>query len=496
MNKFVNAVSYEADFNGVKTKTENGADARISTGSKTLDLFGTIGALRSRSEEDIVNKFKDSWNENPLLTLKMAFYARNIRGGLGERDTARICFRWVANNYPETMIKNFENIILFGRADDLYAFVGTPVEKDVWAFIKATLYKDIEAMGSKKSISLMAKWLKSVNTSSKESRELGTMTAYNLGLSDREYRKLLSKMRSYMGVLEVAMTNGDWKQVEYSAIPSKAMTKYRKAFMRHDAERFNKFLTRVEKGEVKINSTTLYPYDLVRNYIERYGQSSAADRVVEAQWKALPNYIEGENNVLVMADVSGSMFCDNNRPISASIGLALYFAERNYGDFHGLYMTFTDNPNFIKIQENQTLYTKVKMVERTGVGYSTNLERAFMKVLNTCVSNHIPAKDMPKAIVVISDMEINKYFSGYGLDFVTEMALRFKKAGYEMPKLIMWNVEARNDTFHASKNNPYVQFASGSSTSTFKSILESIGMNAYEAMIKTLSNSMYDCVAL
>lgn len=141
MNKFVNAVSYEADFNGVKTKTENGADARFSTGSKVLDMYGTIGALRNRSEYEIVEKFKASWNEDALLTLKMAFYARNIRGGLGERDTARICLRWVAQNYPETIVKNFENVVKFGRADDLYTFIGTPIEKDMWAFIKATLIK-------------------------------------------------------------------------------------------------------------------------------------------------------------------------------------------------------------------------------------------------------------------------------------------------------------------------------------------------------------------
>lgn len=497
MNKFVNAVSYEADFNGVKTKTENGADARFSTGSKVLDMYGTIGALRNRSEYEIVEKFKASWNEDALLTLKMAFYARNIRGGLGERDTARICLRWVAQNYPETMVKNFENVVKFGRADDLYTFIDTPIEKDMWAFIKATLYKDIERMNEKKSISLMAKWLKSVNTSSKESRKLGAMTAYNLGLSEKEYRKLLAEMRRYIGVLEVAMSSGDWKQVEYSAVPSRAMAKYRKAFKRHDSERFEKFLSRVEKGEVKINADTLYPYDLVKKYLTScWGSCSREDRVVEAQWKALPNYIDGKNNILVMADVSGSMYCADARPIASSIGLALYFAEHNQGDFHGLYMTFSHQPNFIKVQDGNTLCQNVKSVLNTGVGYDTNLEAAFDKILDTCIKNNISKEDMPKALVVVSDMQINCYNSGHGLDFVTEMALRFHQKGYTMPKLILWNVEARRDTFLASKTNPYVQFASGSSTSTFKSILESIGMDAYEAMMKTLSNPLYDCVIL
>lgn len=498
MNKFVNAVSYEADFNGIKTKTENGADARFSTGSKVLDMYGAIGALRERSDTEIVEKFKASWNENALLTLKMAFYARNIRGGLGERDTARTCLRWVAQNYPDTMIKNLDNVIRFGRADDLYTFIDTPIEGAVWAFIKAILYTDIKEMNKGKSISLMAKWLKSVNTSSKESRKLGSLTAYKLGLSERDYRKLLATMRRYIGVLEVAMSSGDWKQVEYSAVPSRAMAKYRKAFKRHDGERFEEFLSRVEKGEVKINADTLYPYDLTKKYLNSYWDSdnSKEDRVIEAQWKALPNYIDGKNNVLVMADVSGSMFAADARPIASSIGLALYFAERNQGDFHGLYMTFSNQPNFIKVQDGNTLCQNVKSVLHTGVGYSTNLEAAFDKILDTCIKNNVSKEDMPKALVVVSDMEINRYNSGYGLDFVTEMALRFHKKGYTMPKLILWNVEARKDTFLASKNNPYVQFASGSSTSTFKSILESIGMDAYEAMVKTLSNPMYNCVML
>lgn len=499
MNSFVNAINEEAIFNGVKKFTENGAVARSSTGSKLLDMYATIGALRSRSEDEIVAKFKAAWMEDALLALKMAFYARNVRGGLGERDTAKICLKWVAENYPATMMKNIQNVVTFGRADDLYAFVGTPIEKGVWAFIKATLFSDMKKMQEGKSISLMAKWLKSINTSSAEARELGRMTAENLGLSEREYRKMLSIMRRYLKVVEVAMSSGNWKQVEYSAVPSRAMTKYRKAFMRNDGERFNKFLTKVEKGEVKVNADTLYPYDLVKKYMGRnfYSPMNTEDRVVETQWKALPNYVEGENNVLVMADVSGSMFCADARPICSSIGLAIYFAERNKGAFEGFYMTFTDEPHYIKVQKGNSLYQNVSAVRNTDIGYSTNLEKAFLQVLHTCVVNNIPQEDVPKALVVISDMEINPFFSGYrSLDFVTAMEKRFAQAGYQMPKLILWNVEARQDTFHASKNNVNVQFASGSSTSTFRSILESIGMDAYSAMVKTLSNPMYDCVVL
>ena len=493
MNKFVSAINDVANMNGVKTYTENGAVARNSTGSALLDLYGTIGAMRSRSEDEIVSAFKRAWNENPLYALKMVFYARNIRGGLGERDTARVCLKWVAENHPRTMSKNFNNVVTFGRVDDLYSFVDTPVENEMWSYLKAIIYNDLRCMKNRQPASLAAKWLKSVNTSSAESRSLGRRTARAFGLTEAQYRKMLSVMRKYLNVVEVAMSKGDWTGIDYEAVPAYAMKKYKKAFKTHCPELFNTYLSKVERGEAKINASTLYPYDLVKPYIHYL---SRENRTSEAQWKALPNYIEGENNVLVMADVSGSMEWNDGQPMATSVGLAIYFAERNKGAFKNLYMTFSDYPTFIKINPNSSLKDKVEAVMRTGVGYSTNLEGAFMEVLNTAVRNNVPQKDMPKAIVVISDMEINPYFRGYGLDFVSEMAARFSAAGYMMPKLVLWNVEARNSTFHGSKNNPYVQFASGSATSTFKAVLETLGMNAYEAMMKVLNDKMYDSVVL
>ena len=217
------------------------------------------------------------------------------------------------------------------------------------------------------------------------------------------------------------------------------------------------------------------------------------DPVIEAQWKALPNYIEGENNVLVMADVSGSMY---GRPIATSVGLAIYFAERNKGAFKNTYMTFTDRPHYIQIQPGQTLAKKVEAVMSTDIGYNTNLERAFMQVLDTAVMNHVPQEDMPKAMVVISDMEIDRYFRGQGLDFVSEMVRRFRAAGYQMPRLVLWNVHARSNTFHANSTNPYVTFASGQGVAEFKNVLAGISLDAYAAMMKALDDERYASVIL
>lgn len=386
-----------------------------------------------------------------------------------------------------------------GRADDLYCLVDTPVEENMWAYLRKVVLNDINNYKAKKPISLTAKWLKSINTSSKESRALGMKTAKALGLTLREYRKLLSTLRAYLKVVEVDMSKNRWDSIDYSAVPSRAMNIYRKAFARHTPGLFDTYIEKVKSGEEKINSSTLYPYDLVEKYGRLLGNyygtcvSCRVDNVVEAQWKALPNYVDGENNVLVMADVSGSM---SGRPMYTSVGLAIYFAERNKGPFKNLYMTFTSDPHYLTVNPSDTLLENVAKVGRTGVGYSTNLQAAFDKVLSTCVENHVPQSEVPKALVVVSDMEIDDYMRGYGLDFVSTMARKWEDNGYTMPQLILWNVEARNDTFHANYKNPYVQFVSGQSASAFKSVISSIGMTAVDAMFKVLNSERYASVVL
>ena len=491
MNTFVNAVNGQASLNGTKTYTENGAVARSTTGHALMDFYAVCGAMRTRTPEEIIQKFKAALKENPLYATKCLFLTRDIRGGHGERRTFRIIARWMAENYPTTVIKNFPNIALMGRIDDFYSFVGTPIENDAFDYLRGMFKQDLINMRENKPVSLTAKWLKSVNTSSQESRKLARLTAKKFGLTEREYRKSLARLRNYISVVEVKMSANQWMDIDYSQVPSRAMHIYKDAFKRHNPAAFDTFIEKVERGEEKINATTLYPYDLVKNYVDRYYPSDKVNPVIEAQWKALPNYISGENNILVMADVSGSMY---GGPIYSSVGLAIYFAERNKGPFKNLYMTFSSDPSYMKISPNQTLCDKIRAVWNNGVGYSTNLEKAMLKVLDTCVTNRVPQKDVPKALVVISDMEINPYFSGRGLDFVSTMAQRFASAGYEMPKIVLWNVEARNDVFHASYNNPYVQFATGQSPSTFKRVLEGLMVSPVEAMYKALDNPRYNSV--
>ena len=482
--------------------TENGAYAYNTTNqSGLLDLFAQIGALRPRTDAEIQQKFARAFVGDALLATKMMFYAGNVRGGLGERRTFRICLKWLANNHADIVRKNMELIPYFNRYDSLFELIDTPCEKDMWAFVNSTLMNDLTEVRKsqnshkKPAISLLAKWMPSENASSEKTHQLAVKAMRAMKMSARDYRKMLTVLRKHLKVVESLMSAGKWDEITYRGVPSYAMHNYAKAFGRHDYERFNAYIQSLNKGETKINASTLYPYDLIHKYTggSYYGRIGAVDPIIEAQWKALPNYVQGENNFVVMADVSGSMY---GRPIESSVGLAIYFAERNKGAYHNMYMTFTGSPHFISLNEGATLAEKVTQVMRTDVGYNTNLEAAFDAILQTAINNRVPNEEMPKALVVVSDMEIDRYMRpGRHWDFIQTMKAKFARYGYELPKIVLWNVEARNDTFLSQSED--VIFVSGQSVSSFKNLCGSLDdKTSWDFMLEVLNDSMYDMVTV
>ena len=479
--------------------TENGAVAYSTRGNALTDLFAQIGALRPRAAHEIADKFAAAFAAYPLLATKMLFYAGNVRGGLGERRTFRICLKWLADNHPDIVKKNIGLIPYFNRWDSIFTLINTPAEEEMWKVVADQLNTDMAAVVAFKnsevpqSISLLAKWMPSETASSAQTRLVARRAIRKLGLPPRSYRKMLSALRKHLKVVEASMSAGDWKNIEYSQVPSYAMKNYYKAFNRHDPAGFAEYSGSLVKGEAKINASTLFPYDLVAKYL--HGRRCVADTIVEAQWRALPNYVEGENNILVMADVSGSMTWNGGRPMDTSVGLATYFAQRNKGVYHNLYMSFSESPSFITLREGCTLAEAVRTLTTTDVGYNTDLEKAFIRILKHALANEVPDAEMPKALVVISDMEIDRYIRTRGVDFVDEMKKRFADCGYSFPKLVLWNVEARNDTFLTKSSDVIV--VSGQSASTFRELCRNIdGKTAWEMMIDTLSNPMYDCVTI
>ena len=467
---FADAMREEGRF----TRTENGAVALNTSGDARLDLFGTIGSLREADENRITTLFAEAYAQDKLFATKIAFYARDIRGGLGERKTFRTIIRYMAEKHPEALRPNLDLVGVFGRYDDLYELIGTPLEDDMWAAMKKQFEEDLQNLNAG-------------NASSSATRKLGILTAQKLGYPVYNFKRIVRSMRKQIGVVESLMSAGRWDEIKYPEVPSRAMMIYRKAFMKHDAERFGEFINKAEKGEVKINASTLFPYDIVEKIL--YGRESS--KVLEAQWKALPDYVEKGTNALVMADVSGSM---RGRPMATSIGLAIYFAERNVGAYHNLFMTFSDRPETV-ILRGETLEQKIRNVSRANWDNNTDLKAAFERVLEIAEKHNTPQEEMPKAIVVISDMEIdccgNREWS-----FYDKMANKFRKAGYVIPNIIFWNVNSRHDVFHADHDRKGVQLASGQSVTVFKQILQNLGYNPVEAMENTINSERYDCITV
>lgn len=488
--------------NATRKYTENGARAYNTTGDKLLDLFSTVGSLRTRSVEEIREKYRLAFNEDQLLATKLLFYTGNIRGGLGERRTFRICLKWLAQEHPEIAVKNIPLVAAFNRWDSLFELIGTDVENAMWAYIAETFANDISNLTVAKvtrttpHISLLAKWLPSENASSKKTRKLAKTVINKLRLSPKQYRQILSALRAQLKVVEKSMSAREWDQIVYSGVPSYAMKNYRNAFERHDSERFKEFIGAVKKGEKKINASTLFPYDLIHQYTSCSSWDfnvANYDEVLEQQWKALPNYVDEGTEVLVMADTSGSMFYGDTRPMETSVGLAIYFAQRNESQYHNLYMTFSSEPHFIDISDCNTLQDAIKKVSKTDVGYSTNLKKAFDKILKLAKENNLKQEDMPKALLVISDMEIDKYMSE--LYFIDTVKRDFSEAGLKIPKLILWNVNCRNDTFLSKDKN--IIYVGGQSPSIFKRLCEDLnGKTAYDIMLETLEDEVYDCVRI
>lgn len=484
---FANALKEEAR----KTYTENGAQAYNTTSDALLDLFGTIGSLRTRDYTEIDTLVEEAFKVDPLFTMKIIFYARDIREGCGERKVFRHIIKYIANKYPYALMKNVILIPKFGRWDDMYELVGTQLEDFMWSVMYDQWFRDLANYQEKQPISLLAKWIKTPDGSSKETRRLGCLTAKKLGyINASDFKKQLRALRRHIDVTEVKMTANEWSDIEYSAVPSNAMTKYRHAFDRHDNERFMSFVTRAVNGEVKINSSTLYPYDIVEKSLYYQDKSD----VLEAQWRQLPNYVEPGTNAMIIADVSGSM---SGRPMATSIGLAMYFAERNVGAYHNLFMTFSSNPEVVTLK-GDTLEQKIQFIHNVNWGGSTNLEAAFKLILDIAIKNNIPSEEMVKSLIIVSDMEIDMATSGWGTptssetwSFYDTMRNLYHRNGYEIPNVVFWNVNSRHDVFHVDAKRKGVQLCSGSSINTFKQLMGCIGMTPVEMMNKIINSERY-----
>ena len=416
----------------------------------------------------------------------------------GERRFFRVAFRWLCNEYPQVAKANLKNISEYGRWDDLiYVAEGTQVQIAAFNIIKHQLALDIQC----KTPSLLAKWMPSQNASNADTRRLGHALADFLGMTSREYRKTLSTLRERINVLERLMSAGRWQDIQFDKIPSKAGLIYRNAFARRDilAKKYEAF---AKSKDTTVNADALYPYEVVEKAIsQRYLDLNSTERaMINKYWSCLPDYLNGQDcSMMCVVDTSGSMY---GTPIDIAIGLGMYCAERIGGPFKNHYISFSSKPQLISI-DGIDFVDKVKRIYRTNLCENTDLEAVFDLLLTTAKKPGVKKEDLPKNVIVISDMEIDagtgNWYSGSGRwtkeGASTEMErIRRKWAaeGYELPHLTYWNVNARHNNILDS--GPNVTFVSGASPTIFKSILT--GKTAWDLMIDVLCSKRYNKVTI
>lgn len=478
------------------TLTENGAVTHKSTLNNLLDWFAAGGALRERDENSIVNLFQKAWGDDALKALKVLFYFRDVRGGQGERRTFRTCLKWLANNHRKAVESNLENVPFYGRWDDLYALEGTPLEAVALDLIRRQLLTDVEAMNEGQSVSLVSKWIKSENTSSAESRRLARKTREALGWSPRKFRKTLSALRAYTNVVEVKMCAKEFDGIDFQKVPSKALMNYKDAFKKHTKEAWEGYLAKVEKGEAKINAKALFPYELLKAIWNEQDETSI--KALDLQWKNQVDWLaDNPHKGLVLADCSGSMTSNNMLPLAVSVSLAIYFAERNTGPFHNCFMTFSTNCKLQRLS-GSNLKEKAHNLDKEGWCGSTNLQSAFDAILEAAVKNRVKEEDMPSVLYIVSDMEFNAACGTYGQPVTNFNAAKQKyaKAGYKFPKVVFWNVNARNDQFPITEDENGVCLVSGCSPSILKSVLSGKEFNPMAILDETVGQERYNKITL
>lgn len=357
---------------------------------------------------------------------------------------------------------------------------------------------------------LIFKWLPSENTSSEKTRVLGNKVRQYLGLTHKQYRKILSYGRKKTKVLERLMSNNEWDKIDFSKIPSKAGLKYKNAFARRDIERAKAGVQTYEqfaKDETKtVNAGTLYPYEVVDKATKVWTRRGWYDYIlppmddtnrlmVNKYWDNLTDYFNGATfNGIAVVDTSGSMTGNSaSCPINVAISLGMYCAERAKGPFAGHYISFASRPQLIAV-EGVDFCDKVKRIYQTNLCDNTNIEAVFDLILDNAISYHMSQDDLPQNVIIISDMQIDCAVTtrrGWGETEMEAIRKKFEFYGYKMPRLIYWNVDARENTI--LDNGPDVSYVSGFSPVIFEQILA--GKTGYALMMDKLNSDRYSPIS-
>lgn len=485
--------------------TENGALGYRTSGKALIDINFAVSSMRNMKESDIKNKFAKAFYEDKLLAMKWLFFARD-REAIGERRLFRICMKFLVEEQLEVARAVLPLVPYYGRWDDLWGLLYTPLKTDVIEIVNKQLMSDIEYESKGKPISLLAKWLPSENTSSVATKQTAKIMRENLGFTPREYRKILSKLRRHLKVVETHMSAKEWNAIDYSTVPSRANLIYNAAFLRNDEERRREYLNKLEKGETKINAGVLFPHDIVHKYSDgsRWYASvkSKDDIALEEMWKALPDYVKDAGNTICVADGSGSMTVTvGNTQVSAlevANALAIYFAERSSGQFKNNYITFSRRPQLVDLSKGKSLREKIGIALRYNEVADTNIEAVFDLILQTAINKKMTQDELPQNVLILSDMEFNSCVvaNGYGRlskRLFEEIADKYAEYGYKLPRLVFWNINSRTGTIPVKENDLGVALVSGFSPAIVKMVLSN-KTDPFECLLEQLNVDRYNPV--
>jgi len=476
MNTFVDAVVNQ------EARTTNGMKVRKSTANAVVDLFYNIGASRGK---DIVPAFTAALVENRELALRVAAWARDVRGGAGERESFRNILRYLEKTDVEAAKALLAKVPELGRWDDIFVF-----QTDVMKSMAYTMLGD--ALRAKNG--LAAKWTPRKGPIAAEIRAF-------FGMSPKFYRKSLVEMTK---VVETQMCAKEWDAINFSHVPSVATARYKKAFNRN-TPKYAEYVQTLVKGdnpEVKVNASVAYPYDVLKGRINNYGVSFDKTELdlIEKQWEALPNYV-GDANILPLVDVSGSMTCRAGGHQSKSqltcldvaVSLGLYLADKNKGKFKDTFLTFSSNPELMHLKGN--INQKIDQMVKSNWDMSTNLHAAFKKILDTAVKGNVPQEEMPEMVLILSDMQFDHCVK-HDDSAIQMIARKYQEAGYEIPKVVFWNLNASYGNSPVKFDKSGTALVSGFSPAIVKPLLSADldGFTPEAVMLKTIMDDRYKVI--
>lgn len=456
-------------------KTKNGMVTNTTSLNECVNLFFTIGAMRGKEKSKIVSIFKDAFNEDPRTAMRILFWSRDIREGAGERQIFKDVIHFLSKNHPEVVKVNLDLIPEYGRWDDLHVLFGTELEGQCVSLI---------VKGLKDANALTAKWTPRKGIVFNKVRK-------ELRLIPKELRKLLVSLSK---TVEQKMCSDDWSNIEYSKIPSLAMSRYMKAFGKNDYNRFTEYIESLKKGETKVNVGAIYPYDVIKSL--KFGNGSLANE----QWKSLPDWVSGSKEyVLPMVDVSGSMNCSvggnkNLLCLDVAVSLGMYISERNEGPFKDMFMTFSTHPKIEKLLGN--LSERYEQLNDADWNMSTDLERAFKTILEQAVKFNVPKDQMPTMMLILSDMEFDSA-SEWNLSSQKMIDKLYEENGYNTPKIVYWNLNSDGGNFPVTQNEIGVSLVSGFSPSIMKTLLSDFDeFTPYNIMDKAINCDRYELIKI